>query len=319
MPCAFSELSSSSSTSDAVVVHIGPDRFRRRSRSRRAADRSWQAAAPHHGTSRRWQRTAGRRTGPDWHCWPSCAASAHSLLRTPSGDRGTAQRRRRPAPRSTPTLAPVGLVRRTADTPTATSAPDPRTDHQPHDTTGSTRPHRGRRPRRTDRHAGWRLVRRTWPVRRGGQVRTGHAPPPHTGARYCLTTPTPGSTFSRRSGTPTPPRAVRPRASTLAMASTCAAPAAGSMPARTCAPRSKCSKTLRPRGGAAGAEQELRASGETARRRDVTTATQLTAQGTANRRASRPRPVQPRDAAAQLFLSPAPSIYTCATCSASSA
>ena len=75
------------------------------------------------------------------------------------------------------------------------------------------------------------------------------------------------------------------------------------MPAPTCAPRSRSSKTSEPRAGPARAAQELRASGETARRRDVTTATQLTAQERQVAALVR-QGLSNRDAAAQLFLSP---------------
>jgi DNA-binding NarL/FixJ family response regulator len=74
------------------------------------------------------------------------------------------------------------------------------------------------------------------------------------------------------------------------------------MPAYTCAPLSKYSKTSGPRDGLRAA-QELRASGETARRRDVTTATQLTAQERQVATLVR-QGLSNRDAAAQLFLSP---------------
>lgn len=209
----------------------------------RASAPSWPAAGLRRGTSWRWQRTAGRRTGLTGTAGRP-ARPARTTLRTPSGDRGTAQRRgHRPRGRRP---RPVGLCPDRGHTDR--HAAPPRTDDQPHDTTGSTRPHRGRRPRRTDR-PGSRLVRRTRPVRRGGRVGLGTRRRRIRAQTTVRRRPRRGALSAGDPARRHRRAPVRPRASTLAMASTCAAPAAGSMPARTCAPRSKCSKTLRPRGG----------------------------------------------------------------------
>jgi DNA-binding NarL/FixJ family response regulator len=70
-----------------------------------------------------------------------------------------------------------------------------------------------------------------------------------------------------------------------------------------CVPPSRCSRTSVRRPWAERAAQELRASGETARRRDVSTATDLTAQERQVAALVR-QGCRNRDVAAQLFVSP---------------
>ena len=77
---------------------------------------------------------------------------------------------------------------------------------------------------------------------------------------------TPSSTSSSRSRrTPNRRGCLTELAPSWRTASTCAAPAAGSMPGRTCARRSPCSRSSVRQPGPSEPRQELRASGETAR------------------------------------------------------
>ena len=142
-------------------------------------------------------------------------------------------------------------------------------------------------------------VRRSAPVSPSAIARS-----PSTAAPCWPTVPAPRSTSTLPwPRTPTPPRCPTGPAPTWPTASTCAAPAAGSTPASTCVPPSRSSRSWAPRPCAERAAQELRASGETARRRDVTTATDLTAQERQVAALVR-QGLSNRDVAAQLFVSP---------------
>ena len=85
-------------------------------------------------------------------------------------------------------------------------------------------------------------------------------------------------------------------------ASTCAAPAAGSTPGHTCAPRWRCSRSSARTVGRAGGPGAARLRRDRSPR-DVTTATELTAQERQVAGLVR-QGLSNRDAAAQLFLSP---------------
>ncbi|WP_158103964.1 LuxR C-terminal-related transcriptional regulator [Streptomyces carpinensis] len=82
-------------------------------------------------------------------------------------------------------------------------------------------------------------------------------------------------------------------------ASICAAPAAGSTPASTCAPRWRCSRTSAPPRGPSGPHKNC---APPARRRDVTTAADLTPQERQVAALVR-QGLSNRDVAAQLFVS----------------
>ena len=165
--------------------------------------------------------------------------------------------------------------------------------------TGSRRPCAPARPRRPGVARGLRAVGAEQPraVGAGGRPAL-----PRAAVRG---RPRPSALFAAALALHERARAARSsaRAPSSRSASSCAARAAAPGRATTCAPRSTASRRSAPALWAERARSELRASGQTARRRDASTLDQLTAQelqiaqlvaeGLTN-----------RDVAAQLFLSP---------------
>ena len=121
--------------------------------------------------------------------------------------------------------------------------------------------------------------------------------------RRWSTSRTPRSTSTGRSILPTACRRSTGDARSFYTANGCAASADASMPAATCAPRSNCSARIGVSPWESRAQTELRASGETARKRDPTTRDQLTPQELQISRLVASGMTNP-EVAAKLFLSP---------------
>ena len=132
----------------------------------------------------------------------------------------------------------------------------------------------------------------------------GRRPPPLTRARCWPTGRRRWPCSSARSRRTRAPRDGRTGpAHSWRSVSTCAAPVVASTPASTCRPHWRRSRTSARPDGPTRARHELRASGETARRRDSSTPVDLTAQERHVAELVR-QGLSNRDAAAQLFLSP---------------
>ena len=172
---------------------------------------------------------------------------------------------------------------------------------------GRLRPVGHRRPNRSPRHrrevadrAGTVRRNRRHPARpKGCRLRAWHCLP-HRGIRRrqpknsspLRLDPSPARTGPSNGPAPTSPTG-----------SSCAGPAAGSMPGSSCGPPCKPSNDLGAEPWVQRAELELRASGETARKRDASTSVALTAQER-QIASSVAQGLSNREVAAELFLSP---------------
>ena len=294
----------------AQLAHRPVDRAAQRRRGSALAQRQRRAAAARRGparladAARRPPRPTRRRLRR------SCLADLDAAAGHPLGHPG------RPRPR--PHALGQGHPRRPRRRhPGRAAPPRPACGCQHARPAGRPRPHRRRRPRRRPR-TGRGLGRSSWPRSPrapGGRGRW----PPSTTAAPCSPNPADApALFEQRPGpprrTPAAARTTGP-APTSPTASSCAAPSAASTPARHLRAALETFEDLRAEPLAARATQELRASGETARKRDPSTLLDAHPDGAPGRRSWSARACRTRTSPPSAGSRRGPSPSTCGTSS----